>query len=398
MPTGEYGMLNLYSHEPFIGRKEEIATIHNAFLDGKRVVFITGYAGVGKSRLVKEYVNIYKHEYYHIKTILSPDMLSYGEDPLRRAELSFIGDTNDKTLLIVDGPEYISESEGKEVFLQLLPSLMKNSNLNLIFITRRSGMEIPPHLTDEIRLLSLTVNLNNLSDSDAFALVNNLLTSFSGTTNANLYYRIRDISNGNPALLTFFVHAILAGKVDVLQPNDMRLIHQGLIFDDYGNSTINGIAPTIEKIRSHTIFVVENSMKEIAKAPYKMYELTPRQFEEVVAELYQKCGYTVELTKQTRDGGKDIYLAHKNDLGSFLYLVQCKKYSKDHSVGVSVLREAYGVQTSEPQKPSGSIIATTSHFTKDARNFIVERQLEYQMYLHDFDFISQLLREKYIGR
>lgn len=203
MPTGEYGMLNLYSHEPFIGRKEEIATIHNAFLDGKRVVFITGYAGVGKSRLVKESVNIYKHEYYHIKTILSPDMLSYGEDPLRRAELSFIGDTNDKTLLIVDGPEYISESEGKEVFLQLLPSLVKNSNLNLIFITRRSGMEIPPHLTDEIRLLSLTVNLNNLSDSDAFALVNNLLTSFSGTTNANLYNRIRDISNGNPALLTF---------------------------------------------------------------------------------------------------------------------------------------------------------------------------------------------------
>lgn len=384
-------MLNLYSHEPFIGRKEEISTIHNAFLGGKRAVFITGYAGVGKTRLVKEYVNIYKHEYQHIENIFPPNISSYGEDYFRRAEFSFLRDTGDKTLLIVDGLECVREYEEKEILLQLLPSFVKNSNLNLIFITRRSRMQILPHLTDKIRLLSLTLNLNNLSDFDAFALVNNLLTSFSGTTNANLYDRIRDISNGNPALLTSFVHAILAGKVDVLQPNDMRLIHQGLIFDDYGNSTINGIAPTIEKIRSHTIFVVENSMKEIAKAPYKMYELTPRQFEEVVAELYQKCGYTVELTKQTRDGGKDIYLAHKNDLGSFLYLVQCKKYSKDHSVGVSVLREVYGVQTSEPQKPSGSIIATTSHFTKDARNFIVERQLEYQMYLHDFDFISQLL-------
>lgn len=390
-------MFNLYSDEPFIGRTKEIHTIHNAFLNGKRAVFVTGYAGVGKTRLVKEYVNIYKHEYHNIKNIFPLDTFSFGEDYSRRAEFASLGDTNCKTLLIVDGLEYVREDEGKDIFLQLLPSFVKNSNLNLIFITRK-GIQIPDHIIEKIRPLFLALYLSNLSDYDAFALVNNLLTSFNKTTyNANLYNRIRDISNGNPLLLTSFVHAIVAGKVDDSQSNDMNLIHQGLIFNNYGNSNINGITPTIEKIRSHTIFVVKNSMEEIAKAPYKMYDLTPRQFEEVVAELYQKCGYTVELTKQTRDGGKDIYLAHKNDLGSFLYLVQCKKYSREHSVGVSVLREVYGVQTSELQKPSGSIIATTSHFTKDAHNFIAERQLEYQMYLHDFNFISQLLRKKYIG-
>lgn len=389
-------MFSLYSHEPFIGRTKEIDTIHNAFLNGKRAVFVTGYAGVGKTRLVEEYANKYKHEYHNIKNIYPLYMFSSGKDYLRQMEFASLGDTNCKTLLIVDGLD--SVREGEDLFLQLLPIFLKNSNLNLIFTTR-NGIQIPPHITHRIQPLFLTLDLYNLSDRDAFALVNNLLTSLNKTNcNAYLYNRIRDISNGNPLLLTSFVHAIVAGKVDVFQPTDMNLIHQGLIFNNYGNSIINGITPTIEKIRSHTIFVVKNSMEEIAKAPDKMYDLTPRQFEEVIAELYQKCGYTVELTKQTRDGGKDIYLAHKNDLGSFLYLVQCKKYSKEHSVGVSVLREVYGVQTSELQKPSGSIIATTSHFTKDARNFIVERQLEYQMYLHDFDFISRLLREKYIGK
>lgn len=75
--------------------------------------------------------------------------------------------------------------------------------------------------------------------------------------------------------MTTFVHAIVAGKVDDFQPTDMNLIHQGLIFNNYGNSNINGITPTIEKIRSHTIFVVNNSMEEIAKASYKMYDQTP---------------------------------------------------------------------------------------------------------------------------
>jgi len=35
----------------------------------------------------------------------------------------------------------------------------------------------------------------------------------------------------------------------------------------------------------------------------------------------ERHGYTVTLTPQTRDGGKDMYAARRDDVGSFLYVV-----------------------------------------------------------------------------
>src|SRR5215211_5952306 len=44
----------------------------------------------------------------------------------------------------------------------------------------------------------------------------------------------------------------------------------------------------------------------IARRPEYVFEISPRQFEEIIAELFFREGYEVELTKQTRDGGYDI--------------------------------------------------------------------------------------------
>ena len=78
-----------------------------------------------------------------------------------------------------------------------------------------------------------------------------------------------------------------------------------------------------------------------------MYSLTPRQFEQVVAELLEKQGYDVELTPPSKDGGKDIYVAKKTSLGRFLYLVECKKYGRGRPVGVELIRQLYGVVEQE---------------------------------------------------
>ena len=76
----------------------------------------------------------------------------------------------------------------------------------------------------------------------------------------------------------------------------------------------------------------------IAQEPMSMYELSPREFEKIIAELFKKLGYEVELTKQTRDGGVDIYIAEKTDLGKFLFLVECKHYAPNRPVGIEVIR------------------------------------------------------------
>lgn len=106
--------------------------------------------------------------------------------------------------------------------------------------------------------------------------------------------------------------------------------------------------------------------KYFKKHPEKLYQLSSRKFEELVADILKDFGFNVELTKATRDGGSDIIASIKNALTSFLVLVECKKYSQDNKVGVGIIREVIGVHTLK--QPSKSIIVTTSYFTQDAIN------------------------------
>ncbi|MBW4656883.1 MAG: restriction endonuclease [Kaiparowitsia implicata GSE-PSE-MK54-09C] len=67
----------------------------------------------------------------------------------------------------------------------------------------------------------------------------------------------------------------------------------------------------------------------LSRFPDEVYGLTSRQFEELTAELLNRQGYEVELTSETRDGGKDLYAVKKDGLGSFLFLVECKRYAAE---------------------------------------------------------------------
>lgn len=130
-------------------------------------------------------------------------------------------------------------------------------------------------------------------------------------------------------------------------------------------------------------------LKELNKNPTDIYQLAPRRFEEFIAEILMRKGYKVELTPSTRDGGIDIQVAREDDLGSFLYLVQCKRYKPTHKVGVEVLRELYG--TLAMKKATYGIVVTSSSFSQPAQEF--QQGCKHQMSLKDFDSIKQWLHE-----
>lgn len=90
-----------------------------------------------------------------------------------------------------------------------------------------------------------------------------------------------------------------------------------------------------------------------------------RQFEELVAEAYRRKGYKVrENHRGGADGGIDIKLEKDGQL----HLIQCKQW-KSQKVGVSVIREMYGVMMSEAAA-SVSVI-TSGRFTKAAESFAI---------------------------
>lgn len=156
------------------------------------------------------------------------------------------------------------------------------------------------------------------------------------------------------------------------------------IIDPFGNpiSNINNVQIDIQETN-------DQLLKYLSQNPNYIYQLSSRKFEELIAEILIRKGYEVELTPATRDGGKDIYAAHKTDLGSFLYIIECKKYAPNNKIGVSILRDLYGVVSKE--NATCGIIATTSYFTKPAKDF--QREVQFQMSLKDFDSIKQWLYE-----
>jgi len=160
------------------------------------------------------------------------------------------------------------------------------------------------------------------------------------------------------------------------------VISSKCILDPLGNPITD-----INNIRIDVSEVNDWMLNELNENPTELYQLSPRRFEELIAEIFIRKGYDVELTPTTHDGGIDIYAASKNDLGSFLYLVECKKYKPTKKVGVKVIRDLYGVLSKE--NATYGIIVTTSDFTKPAHEF--QEDIEFKMSLKNFNSIQKWL-------
>jgi restriction endonuclease Mrr len=104
----------------------------------------------------------------------------------------------------------------------------------------------------------------------------------------------------------------------------------------------------------------------------------------LIAEIFKDKGYQVELTPKTKDGGFDIRAFRRDDVGTCLMLVECKRYAPTNPVSVDIVRGLYGVSIAEGA--TTAIIATTSRFTKGALSF--QAQTEYKLHLADFDNVK----------
>lgn len=156
-----------------------------------------------------------------------------------------------------------------------------------------------------------------------------------------------------------------------------------------------------KKIYESTLFKPESSViitdmddavkKYFKKYPEKLYEINPRKFEELIASIFKDFGFDVELTKATRDGGRDIIANIKHSVYSLLAYIECKRYAPDNKIDVGIIRNVAGVHYL--RKPSKSIIVTTSFFTKDAQE--EAKLIENQLDLKDYNDIKIWLEEKY---
>lgn len=160
-------------------------------------------------------------------------------------------------------------------------------------------------------------------------------------------------------------------------------IRKSTIYLDSENNIHNN------QINLEIIDVNSHLLKYLARFPEFLREIDPRKFEEIVAEIFHKKGFSVTLTPRTRDGGKDIYAVQHGMFGQQLLVIECKRYSSTNKVGVELVRGIYGVKMAE--RATAAMLVTTSYFSKDAIDFA--SPLKYELSLKDFGDLKTWLKD-----
>ena len=132
------------------------------------------------------------------------------------------------------------------------------------------------------------------------------------------------------------------------------------------------------KKREHLLSETKQRSKQNA-----LLDMSWREFEMLVGEVFQQRGFTVvELGGNGPDGGVDLVLKKNSET----HLVQCKQW-KAFKVGVEVVRELFGVMAAKGAV-SGYVV-TSGVFTGEANAFADGRNIE----LIDGGKLTQMIRE-----
>lgn len=107
-----------------------------------------------------------------------------------------------------------------------------------------------------------------------------------------------------------------------------------------------------------------------SEAPDALNSMGWQEFEMLVGEAFRLKGFQVsESGGGGADGGIDLVLRKDGEK----HLVQCKQW-KAYKVGVSVVRELYGVMAA--QGAAGGYVVTSGRFTDEARAFAQGRNIQ----------------------
>jgi restriction system protein len=92
--------------------------------------------------------------------------------------------------------------------------------------------------------------------------------------------------------------------------------------------------------------------------------ILPRDFEELVAELYAGLGYLVRLTQPSNDGGRDIIVEQRGPIPA-RFIIECKRPRSGKKIGLLPVRALMG--TADDERPSKALLVTATDFSRGAR-------------------------------
>lgn len=357
----------------FVGRRSELKHLKKAFADKVQTAFIYGLSGIGKTELAYEFL-LQNPKLFPGGIAIDSSLPDWWMDH-STGQSAFNNLPKKRCILVINDAETLNE----DAFKFLYRATSRNKNLNLILTSRNPS--IPHDMGIHTKLELGPLNLEESSD---------LLRSLLDTSEIQfeIIKRLNNLSQGHPLIMNLAAATIQSGRMNWDEFfNLLSDFEQPGILGPDGLPIRPG-TPEEKRIITDVTEVNDKLLRSLRSEPELMRSLSSRKFEQVIARILEKLDYDVMLTPASRDGGFDVYAAKKEALGSFLFLVECKRYIPPNKVGVDVVRSLYGVLQSK--KATAGIIATTSSFTSDACEF--QKENKHQLELHDYIALQEWLK------
>jgi len=206
-------------------------------------------------------------------------------------------------IVVLDGFDEIEDETQKSAVAHILNFKL----VRTLILTSRTEVELRG-----VR----TLRLGSLEPPDAESLITDLSQSIISPESME---RMLEVVDGHPLAIS-----ILAALAKSLRPEDLSNALAGHIYDlrDIPSARRGKLISVAKPI---IISANEGMIAALKKQPKDIFTLSPRKYEELVAELMRDMGYEVTLTKATRDGGKDILASIRTEVGDLLCLVEAKR-------------------------------------------------------------------------
>ena len=365
------------------------------------------------NRHIYNYLNdvfVYPDEYYSIKELMKKEkyrVLIIGPPGSGKTTLitmlSHLVEDNNTCPKIIQGRNYFNEimtlgmDDNYCVFVDGIDEIQNpNVIIKSLFDNKCKKVICTARLLNSYRLIETNeyfqnvIKLNSLSNAQIYSFIKRL-----DMNNSDLIFEEVLKHQGNSTtrdIIQSILSIIDSSNLQKFYSTYDNFLYQHGQRAKFGSGFVfretKPVIPTIEQISN--VNVIQRNLLRMARGnPAIIHNFTPREFEEMVCQYLESNGYSVKLTKPTRDGGKDIIVVQKSILGEFPIYVECKKNDPNRPVGVSIVRELYGTITADII--TAGMLVTTSRFTDDAKRFT--EKIKHRMTLMDYTELVRSLSD-----
>lgn len=349
-------------------------------LDRYHNILILGLTGTGKTTLV--------HQLIRHTTALADFTVAYfygfdiDLDRTRLIEFQNTIGNSERQLLIIDELESIRSTE-------VMDSVVKRIKEGGKYGAKTILVSRTKHLPSEIISNSYVIDLNeSLSEDEIQEFIRLKFPDVNEDKMQKVASALADFDN-SPRTIQAALQLVEFNNGSVLELRSLlseELRYKNpLIYSAFEGDRL--ILPETPQIITDLRFVNQSLLQKIKSNPKAIYQISPRQFEELVAEIFEKKGYHVKITQQTRDGGKDLIILENGLLGNFLCYLECKQHIPTNPVGVKVVRELFGTVMAD--RATAGVVVTSSYFSDDARMFT--EKVKHQMDLIDYTKLTSII-------